>query len=121
MAKKRGNVYFIDAVPHSEINIFYKYAKLHVLLSLRESPGLVNIEALSYGCPIVISEKRFLPVNTYFSNQPYVVNPLKINEIKEIILNAYKHGIILPFNFEKFSWDNVSKQTFSIYKEILEK
>jgi len=119
ISTKRGNVYFIDAVSHTEISTFFKYAKLHVLLSLRESPGLVNIESLSNGCPIVISDERFLPVNTYFSNQPYVVNPLNIKEVKDVILNAYKNRVISPFDFEKFSWDTVSKQTYNIYSEIL--
>ena len=119
IAKKRGNVYFIDAVDHSEISLFFKFAKLHVLLSLRESPGLVNIEALSNDCPIVISNEKFLPIKTYFPNQPYVVNPLNIEEIKEIVLKAYQYREIAPFDFEKFSWDTVSNQTYNIYKEIL--
>lgn len=119
IAQKRGNVYFVDAVPHNEINSFFKYARLHVLLSLRESPGLVNIEALSNGCPIVISDERFLPVKTYFENQPYIVNPLNIVNIKEIVLDAYKNTKIAPFDFEKFSWDTVSNQTYNIYNEIL--
>lgn len=120
-ANKRGNVYFIDAVPHSDISAFYKFAKLHVLLSLRESPGLVNIEALSNDCPIVISEERFLPVKTYFSNQPYVVNPLDIENIKEVVLDAYQNRKMVPFDFRKFSWDTVATQTYDIYDEILRK
>jgi len=120
IADKRRNVFFIDAVPHNDINTFYKYAKLHVLLSLRESPGLVNIEALANGCPIVISDERFLPVKTYFANQPYVVDPLNIKKIKDVVLEAYSNGKNqVPFDFEKFSWNNVAKQTFDIYKEIL--
>lgn len=121
LVKTRGNVYFIDAVEHSEINAFFKYAKLHVLLSLRESPGLVNIEALSNNCPIVISDERFLPVKTYFGNQPYVVNPLNIEKIKEVVVDAYKNRKIVPFDFEKFSWETVSNQTYSIYNDILRK
>lgn len=119
MAKKRGNVFFIENVPHEEINHFYKFAKIHVLLSLRESPGLVNIEALSNDCPIVISDERFLPVNTYFLNQPYIVNPLDVKQIKEKVLTAYRRREISSFDFEKFSWYNVAKQTFSIYNEII--
>ncbi len=121
LAKKRANVFFINAVEHNEINNFYKFANLHVLLSLRESPGLVSIEALSNKCPIVISDDRFLPLNTYFPNQPYKVNPLDIEKIKEVVLDAYKNRIVMPFDFEMFSWSNVSKQTYCIYKEILNK
>lgn len=119
IADKRGNVYFIDAVPHSEVGMFYKYARLHVLMSLRESPGLVNIEALANDCPIVISDKRFLPVDTYFQNQPYVADPLDVKEIRTVVLSAYKERKIEGFDFEKFSWRNVAYQTFGIYEEII--
>ena len=119
LAIKRGNVYFIDAVPHDEISSFYRYAKIHVLLSLRESPGLVNIEALSYNCPIVISDERFLPVETYFSNQPYVINPLNTEEIRNVILDAYLQRKISAFDFNMFSWNTVAEQTYDIYKEVL--
>lgn len=118
-ALERGNVFFIDAVPYEEISSFYRFAKLHVLLSLRESPGLVNIEALANGCPIVISNGRFLPVQTYFPNQPYVVNPLDLAEIKKVVLNAYMERDLQPFDFVKFSWKNVSDQTFSVYTEAV--
>jgi glycosyltransferase involved in cell wall biosynthesis len=119
IAVQRGNVYFIDAVPYSEIAFFFQFARLHVLLSLRESPGLVNIEALANDCPIVISDERFLPVKTYFPNQPYVVNPLDISAIRRNILDAYRNRVLKPFDFEKFSWNTVSQQTYNIYKELL--
>lgn len=119
IAEKRGNVFFIDVVPHNEIASFYRYAKLHVLMSLRESPGLVNIEALANDCPIVVSDKRFLPIDTYFENQPYVANPLAVDDIKNVVLKAYKEGKLTPFDFNKFSWDTVAEQTYTIYREIL--
>lgn len=118
IAEKRGNVFFIDVVPHNEIASFYRYAKLHVLMSLRESPGLVNIEALANDCPIVVSDKRFLPIDTYFENQPYIANPLDVEEIKNVVLKAYKEGKLTPFDFNKFSWDTVAEQTYGIYLEV---
>ncbi len=121
VADKRGNVFFINAVPYDEIGAFYRFARLHVLLSLRESPGLVSIESLANGCPIVISDDRFLPVNTYFQTQPYIANPLNVKDIRKVVLDAYQNRKIEPFDFEKFSWNTVSEQTFRIYNEILNK
>ena len=86
----RGNVYFIDNIPQNEINLFYKYADIHVLLSLRESPGLVSLETALEKCPIVVTTKQFSPVDTYFANCPYVVNPLDISSVEKIVLQAYK-------------------------------
>lgn len=119
LAQKRGNVYFISKVDHEDIASFYQYAALHVLLSLRESPGLVNLEAASLSCPIVLSDKRFIPIDTYFKNAAYVVDPLNISLIKKVVLEAYTERQITNIDMSNFSWDNVAMQTFQIYEKIL--
>lgn len=118
IASERGNVYFLSSIPHSDVYTFYRYAKSHILLSLRESPGLVSLEALSQGCPIVISDKRFLPVDTYFSSNFECVNPFNKDEIKKAVLKSYskEHQ---EFEFSKFSWDQIAEATFNAYKEII--
>lgn len=119
LAEKRGNVFFINAVPHEEVKFFYKYAAVHVLPSLRESPGLVSLEAQSLGCPIVVSSKEFLPLGTYFSGIPYVIDPLNKDSMRNTILKAYKERKLLKFDNSKFTWDNVAKQTFKAYQYVL--
>jgi glycosyltransferase involved in cell wall biosynthesis len=119
LSEKRGNVFFIEAVPHDEIKYFYQYANLHVLLSLRESPGLVNMEALVNNCPIVIPDSRFIPVKTYFPHQSYIVNPFDKQQIKETVLLAYQTRTLGEFEQEKFKWEVTAKQTFEAYKIIL--
>ncbi len=119
LAKKRGNVFFIEKVEHSDIASFYKYATLHVLLSLRESPGLVNLEASSLSCPIVVSDKRFIPLDTYFKDVPYVVDPFNISQIRETVLKAYAERKATRIDVDEFSWSNVAKQTWQIYVNIL--
>lgn len=119
LAQKRGNVFFINKVPHDDIASFYKYAALHVLLSMRESPGLVNLEAASLHCPIVVPDERFLPLNTYFPNTPYVVDPFDIKKIREVVLRAYYERKTTNVNLNDFSWENVAKQTCEIYNKIV--
>lgn len=118
LASKRGNVFFVSNVPHDEVYSFYKYAKLHVLLSLRESPGLVSMEALSQGCPIVVSDKRFLPLDTYFSEQCIAVNPFDKTAIQEAILKQMEaeHKVV---DMSKFEWSVAAAQTYNAYKEVL--
>lgn len=119
MAQKRGNVFFFNKIPHHEISSFYHYASMHVLLSLRESPGLVSLEAASMGCPIVISNDDFLPKDSYFPDAPYSVNPLDILAIKEVLLKAYREKKRTIIDNSKFSWSNVAKQTYQVYEELL--
>ena len=118
LAEKRGNVYFLSSVPHKDVYSFYHYAKTHVLLSLRESPGLVNLEALSQGCPIVISDKRFLPVDTYFSENYESVNPFDKYEITQAVLKSYSKSRI-KVDLSRFSWDKIAKATYNAYNEII--
>lgn len=119
LAQQRGNVYFFDKVPHHEISSFYHYAAIHVLLSLRESPGLVSLEAASEGCPIVISSEEFLPQDSYFPNTPYSVNPLDVLGIKKVLLKAYQERKITVIDSSKYSWSTVAKHTYQVYEEIL--
>lgn len=121
LAEKRGNVYFINAVPHEEITLFYRYARLHVLLSLRESPGLVSLEALYNDCPIVISTERYAPVETYFPDQPYVVDPLDCESIEKTVLRAYVERTLCNRLITKFSWETAAKQTYAAYLKVLNK
>lgn len=119
ISMKRGNVYFVDNVPHDEVNNFYKYATLHILPSFRESPGLVSLEALENNCPIVVCNHKYTPVSTYFPDQQYVINPLSIKSIREITLRAYEEKFFSRLLLDKFSWENAAKQTYEAYKEIL--
>lgn len=119
LSRKRGNVYFINQVKHEEISLFYKFASIHVLLSLRESPGLVSLEALRNNCPIVISTKQYVPIKTYFDDQPYVVNPLNCEEIKNVILKAYKDRKLINSNIDKFTWEVTARQTYDAYNKVL--
>lgn len=119
LADKRGNVFFVSNIPHDEVYSFYAYAKVHVLLSLRESPGLVSMEALSQGCPIVISDERFLPLKTYFQNQYIAVNPFDKAAIKQAILTQYneEHKIV---DMSKYDWAIAAKQTYEAYQKVLD-
>lgn len=119
MADKRGNVYFVSNVPHDEVYSFYRYASVHVLLSMRESPGLVSLEALSQGCPIVISDKRFLPVDTYFSEQYESVNPYDLKAIREAVVKSINKDHY-SVDLSRFSWAEVARQTYEAYKEVLQ-
>lgn len=119
LAKRRGNVYFLGKIPHEDIASFYKYAALHVLLSLRESPGLVSLEACALNCPIVIATSQYLPLNTYFPGAPYVADPLNIADIRQTILNAYSERKPYALDVNRFSWRNVAEQTYNIYKDLL--
>ena len=122
-SEERGNVFFINEVEHKDIHQFYKNALLHVLPSMRESPGLVNLEALLNECPIVVSNHKFLPFDTYFKGIATDVDPLSPASIKKGIYKELKIKRDMPaikqLIKEKFSWQQAATQTYEGYMKAL--
>jgi glycosyltransferase involved in cell wall biosynthesis len=123
LGDKRGNVYFVDYVENKEVCNFYKYAALHVLPSLRESPGLVSLEALLNECKIVAANEMYCPFETYFSNIATKIDSNSIKSLESGILTELEKerdfGYIKELILNKFSWKKVGIDTYNSYKKIL--
>lgn len=122
LADKRGNVYFLGEMPQEEIAAYYSAAKVHVLPSLRESPGLVTLEAMYYGCNVVVSGEQFCPIKYYqLDKNGYVCDPFHIKSLRKAIEKAYRdekrqYDEAL---FRFISYENAAKQTQEAYEAIL--
>lgn len=122
LADKRGNVHFLGEMPQEKIADYYAAAKVHVLPSLRESPGLVTLEAMYYGCNVVVSNKKHCPIKYYqLDKYGYVCDPFRVKSIRKAIENAYrdqkrKYDESL---FRFISYENVAKHTQEAYNAIL--
>jgi len=123
LAERRGNVRFLGHLPQESLPRLYRNAALHALPSLRESPGLASLEALSNGCKAVVSEKRFCPVETYFQNSVTTVNPLDILSIRTGILREIgteRDRIAVQKQIlGDFTWETAARQTHSAYVNAL--
>ena len=122
LAKKRGNTFFIEHMPQDELISYYKNAKVHVLPSFRESPGLVSLEALYYNTNIVVSNKEFCPTGYYnFEKMAYICNPYNLKSIRNAILNATNDNNIKVdqqyFNF--ISYENAAQITYDAYQKCI--
>lgn len=120
IAKRRTNVYFIPNVQHDKLGIYYKYARVHVLPSLRESPGLVSLEAALYDTNVVISYQT--PVQEYFGNNAFICDPEDINSIRNSIMKAYNSDINLKLKsyiLDRFTWCKTAIQTDVAYRRVL--
>ncbi|MGL6058136.1 MAG: glycosyltransferase [Culicoidibacterales bacterium] len=125
-ADKRGNVHFLGRVEHDQMHSVYSKAKVHILPSYRESPGLSSLEALYYGCNIVVSSDEFCPVNYYeFDKIANICNPYDIKSIKKSILDAFDKDKIIGTSekkeyFKKFSYEKAAEITYSGYIKVIE-
>lgn len=122
LAEKRGNVFFIAEMPHEKLNSIYANAAVHVLASFRESPGLVTLEALNFGCRIVFSSREFCPVDYYKLEQfGTACNPYDISSIRSAIkleLSSSNKNDTSNY-FEFYSYENAAKITYNAYLNLL--
>jgi len=97
-----------------------------VLPSLYEAFGLVAVEALAAGKPLVTS--KFSGFLDFMENKDYiwVVEPTNIQQLADTIVYVLTNGL-LSANLAKnaknivkiFSWEKIAKQTMRVYEKVL--
>jgi glycosyltransferase involved in cell wall biosynthesis len=119
-----GYVSVIGSVPNDHIAGWYHFAKALVTASKMESFGIPPLEAMSMGCPVVVSDipvfhEVYGDAAVFFDN----TKPLDIANtidktlsnkvlVKELIAKGYKKA-------NSYSWEKTVKETAALYKQIL--
>ena len=115
-------IIFTGYVSDDEIDLLIKDTKLVVYPTLAEGFGLPVLESLSYRVPIVVSG---LPIiKKLCKNIPIYIDPTNKKSLHEGIIQ----GLTKPLSKDlldegreiarKYSWENTSKETFMVYKEV---
>jgi len=121
IGKERGNTFFIGKVRHDLMPVLYSHAVVHVLPSLRESPGLASLEAAVYGANCVVS--IHCPVAEYFGNDVFVCDPDDLQTIRDAVLRAWTN---LPTSALRsrivslFTWMRAAECTYQAYEKCRE-
>lgn len=114
-------VRFVSFVPNEELVFWFNAADLFVLPSLGEGFGIVLIEALSCGLPIVASNVGGIPEIINESNLGILISPGNIEELSNGILQGLNNNWNRNKLIERskyYSWDNVAKLTSNIYERF---
>lgn len=97
----------------------YRKAIFYIFSSYCEVFGLTSLEAMSQGCPVVISNKSALPEINF--NAAEYFNPDNKIEIKEsmekVLFNKdYRADLIEKgkSHFKKFNWETTVKETIKV-------
>src|SRR6056297_162541 len=119
------NLYFLGNLPQNELPAFYSSADLSIVPSRVEPFGLVAVEALACGTPVIASKAGGLPD---FINQE-VGRLFRMNDAddlaKKIILalknndKEKKGETAAKYALDKFSWARVINEVLSVYNSVL--
>lgn len=119
--KSKANIIVQDYIKDQEIlKKLYREADIFIMPSYKETFGLVYIEAMSQGLPIIYTSGQ--GVDGYYKEGyiGYPVNPNNISDITfkiEKIINNYNN--IYPKCIEvskKFKWEEIAKLYINLYK-----
>lgn len=112
---------------YSEKITFFKNADIFVLPSYNESFGIVNLEAMASGLPIISTKVGAIPEYLVNGENGFIINPgdieqltksLKIliedTKLREKMGNNNRQKVI-----EKYDWSIVSREIDSLYQSLL--
>ena len=114
------NVIFIGQMSHNELTSAFAAARVHVLPSWYETPGLSSLEAGLAGCNIVTTDRG--STLEYFRDYAEYCDPSSVISIKKAVLNAYEKPKSMELSqhiFERYTWTAAAQQTLKAYRKIL--
>ncbi|MCX8082098.1 MAG: glycosyltransferase family 4 protein [bacterium] len=122
--KIEQDVFCLTEIPVENMPYFYAGAELFLFLSLYEGFGLPALEAMSCGCPVVVSNVSSLPeivADAGITVSPYDKEEA-CNKIIEILNNDTIKSAMIKKGLERskiFSWEKCAKETLEVYKSLV--
>ena len=120
-------VSFMGAVDHERLPLFYNAADVCVVPSFYESFGLVALEAMACGTPVVASRVGGLSVAVRDSETGYLIPwrcPEPFAERLELLLGneelRHRFGQAAREEVERFCWANVAEAVLGLYAEVID-
>jgi glycosyltransferase involved in cell wall biosynthesis len=132
MAKKfdlEEDVIFLGFVEEEKKALYYKSANIFSLPStnMAESFGIVNLEAMASGIPLVGSNLGGIPDIIHEGKNGLLAKPSDHKSLANAILKLLKDDDLrqkMGNNGKKmvadYSWDKIAKSTEDLYKDVLD-
>ncbi|MBF8984822.1 glycosyltransferase [Lutibacter sp. B2] len=114
-------VLLLDNIKSSELNSIYKSAKVHVLPSWVEYPGLASLEAGLAGCNVVTTEIG--STKEVFGEFVKYCSPRHKESIYKETMEAFetnKNHLFRDFIIENYTWMKSAQKIKEIYLEMME-
>lgn len=114
-----SNTYFLGQIEHEKLPQFYKLAKVHILASWMETPGLSSLEAGVMRTNIVVTKKG--DTEDYFKDMAFYCEPDDLPSIKKAVKQAYETPFkenLLKRILDNYTWEDTARQTLDGYKSV---
>ena len=113
-------VHYVGRLPEELLPSAYAAARVHVLPTLSETAGLVNLEAAAAGANVVTSD---LPIiREYLGDVGFYCNPNDARSIRSAVGAAFgseRRASVRAAIIERFGWGTIVDQLMAVYEETL--
>ena len=120
-------VRFAGFVKNNEKALYYRSADVFVLPSLYEIFGIVNLEAMACGVPIVASKIGGIPDVVKDGENGLLVSPGDSEALADAIIYLLENEDVREEmgdngrkKVEGYSWDKIAEETEKVYDELLQ-
>lgn len=119
---QQGKLRFLGPISHANLPLLYRSAKAVLYPSEYEGFGLVLLEALACGTPVLTSSTSSMP--EVAGGGALYVDPFSVESITEqlhkveddkIIDDLVRRGLIQA---QSFTWESCARKTLALYREI---
>ena len=112
-AKEAGAV-LTGFIRGRELHSLLSHAALYVLPSSHEGLPIALLEAMSYGCKVLVSDipanlEVGLPGGNYFRCGD-------IEDLKKGLLRQLSSDAVPEYDMSKYDWDRIARQVFEVYE-----
>jgi glycosyltransferase involved in cell wall biosynthesis len=114
-------VHFIGFVPNERMHLAYQLANCFVLATLCESFGLPILEAMSSGCPVIVSRTCAAP--EVGGDAVRLIDPRDRESITQALLEVSASPEVRALmrqrgleRAQQFTWDETARQTIAAVK-----
>ena len=117
---------FVGSIPREELPAYYHAADICVVPSYYESFGLVAVEALASGTPVIATRVGGLQYTVRDGQTGYLISwrcPEPFAERMEALLendDLRRHfAAAAPESVKRFSWDRIAAQISEVYQDVV--
>ena len=112
-------VEFLGEIPNERIPEYLAGADCFVLPSLKEGFGIVVLEAMAAGVPVVASKVGGIMDIIEDGKTGLLVEPGNSEDIAKAIREAHSGRKFFKADLEKYNWQNIAERVFKIYENII--
>lgn len=123
------SVEFLGFIKNKDIHKYLINSDIFILPSIGDSFGIVFLEAMACGLPIIAAKAGGVPEVVHDGYNGFLVEPNNLEELVNVILNLKEDKQLrktfsvnsLKLVKEKFGWDKGSQQYYELYDNINKK